>query len=87
MFVGPSRTIRNFPHLLVPGHSPVVDEGVVVQEEPAGDIESHKHVNTVVLMSSKDEENTEATEDPSEGVEEVYFPGGVLGNKEVDKSE
>ena len=79
--------IRDFPHLLVPSDSSVIDEGVVVEEEPASDIESHEHINAVVLMSSKDEEDTEATENPSEGVEEVYLPGGVLGNKKVDKSE
>ena len=60
---------------------------MIVEKEPAGDVESHEHVNTVVFMSSKDKENTKATENPGEGVEEIYFSGGVLSNKEVEKCE
>ena len=71
---------------MILGDSPVVDQGVVVEEESAGDVEGHKHINAVVLMSSKDEEDTKATEDPGEGVEEIYSPGSVLGDEEIQHS-
>lgn len=36
---------------------PRVGQRVVVQEQPCGQVEGHKHINGVVLMASKDEED------------------------------
>ena len=69
------------------GNSSVIDQSVVVEEQSAADVEGNKYINAVVLMSSKDEEDTKATEDPGEGVEEIYSPGSVLGDEEVEKCE
>ena len=33
-------------HLLILGDCPVVHQSVVVEEEPAGDVEGNKHINT-----------------------------------------
>lgn len=72
---------------MILGDSPVVDQGVVVEEESAADVEGNKHINAVVLMSSKDEEDTKAAENPSEGVEEIYSPGSVLDDGKIEQSE
>ena len=72
---------------MILGDSPVVDQGVVVEEESAGDVEGHKHINAVVLMSCKDEEDTKAVAEPGEGVEEIYPPRSVLCDEEVEESE
>ena len=42
------------------GDGPIVDEGVVVEEESAGDIKRNKDVDAVVLMGSQDKEDPEA---------------------------
>ena len=72
---------------MILGHSSVVDQGVVVEEEPTGDVEGNKHINAIVLMGSQDEEDPKATENPGEGVEEIYPPGGILGDEEVKQCE
>ena len=41
---------------------------MVVEEESAGDVEGDEDVNTVVLMSGKDEEDAEAVEQPGKRV-------------------
>ena len=66
---------------------PVIDESVVVEEEPAGDVERHEDVDAVMLMGSQDKEDAEAVEEPGEGVEEVDPPAGVLGDEEVEEGE
>ena len=73
-------TITN---LLVSSHCPVVDQCMIVEEEPAGDVEGNKDVDAVVLMRRQDEENAEAVEQPSEGVEEVNSATRVLSDEEV----
>ena len=44
--------------LLIFWNSSVIDQRVIVKKQSAGDVESDEHVNTVVLMSSKDEEDS-----------------------------
>jgi len=73
--------------LLVLGDSPIVDQGVVVEKQPTGDVERNEHVNAVVFMCSKDEEDAKAAEDPGESVEKVNPPGRVLGNAEVEEGD
>ena len=69
------------------GDRSIVDEGVVVEEESAGDIKRNKDVDAVVLMGSQDKEDPEAVAQPSKGVEEEDAPGGVLRDEEVEESE
>ena len=77
-------TITN---LLVSSHCPVVDQCVIVEEEPAGDVESDEDVDAVVLMRRQDEEHSKAVEQPSEGVEEIDSTTRVLRDEEVQQSQ
>ena len=72
---------------LVFSDSSVVDEGVVVEEEPASDVESNEDINAVVLVSGQDEEDSEAIAEPSECVEEEDSPAGVFRDEEVEECE
>jgi len=73
--------------LLILGDSPVIDQGMIVQEESARNVESDEHVDAVMFVSSKDEEDTEAVAEPGECVEEIDSSTRVLGDKEVQKGE
>ena len=68
---------------LVFSDSSVVDEGVVVEEESASDVESNEDINAVVLVSGQDEEDSKAVAEPSECVEEEDSSTGVFSNEEV----
>ena len=72
-----------FTNLLVSSHCPVVDQCMIVEKEPAGDVEGNKDVDTVVLVRRQDEEHAEAVEQPGEGVEEVDSATRVLSDEEV----
>ena len=74
-------------HLLILGCRPVVDQRVVVEEQPARDVERNEHVDAVVLVGSEDEEDSEAVAQPREGVQEEDPSGGVLGYEEVEQRE
>ena len=65
----------------------VVDEGVVVEEEPASDVEGDKDVDAVVLMGGENEENAEAVEQPGKRVQEVDPTTCVLRDEEVQQGE
>ena len=67
--------------------SPVIDQSVIVEEEPAGDIEGNEDINTVVLMGSENEEDTKTVAEPSKGMKKEDSPGSILSNEEVEKSE
>ena len=56
---------------------------MIVEKEPAGDVEGNKDVDTVVLVRRQDEEHAEAVEQPGEGVEEVDSATRVLSDEEV----
>ena len=60
---------------------------MVVEEQPAGDVERNEHVDAVVLVGSEDEEDSEAVAQPREGVKEEDPSGGVLGYEEVEQRE
>lgn len=60
---------------------PGVGQGVVVQEEPGGDVEGDEHVDGVVLVSGQDEEDAEEVQDPGQGVDEVPAAWSVWGKK------
>ena len=72
---------------LVFGDSSVVDEGVVVEEEPASDVESNEDINAVVLMGGEDEEDAEAVEQPGKRVQEVDPTTCVLRDEEVQQGQ
>jgi len=73
--------------LLIFGHSSVVDQSVVVEEESAGDVEGDEDVNAVVLMGGKDEEDAEAVEQPGKRVQEVDPTTRVLRDEEVQQGQ
>ena len=60
---------------------------MIVEEEPAGDVEGHKDVDAVVLVRRQDEKDTKAVEQPSEGVEEVDSATCVLSDEEVQQGQ
>ena len=60
---------------------------MIVEEEPAGDVEGNKDVDAVVLMRRQDEEHAKAVEQPCEGVEEVDAATRVLRDEEVQQSQ
>ena len=74
---------RKLANLLIFGHSSVVDQSVVVEEESAGDVEGDEDVNAVVLMGGEDEEDAEAVEQPGKRVQEVDPTTRVLRDEEV----
>ena len=51
------------------------------KNEPAGDVEGHEHINTVMLVSGQDEENTKAITEPGEGVQEVNSPAAGIESR------
>jgi len=69
--------------LLIFGDSSVIDQGVVVEEESACNVEGDEHVNAVVFVSSQDEEDTKAVTQPRECVQEIHSPTCVLSYEEV----
>ena len=60
---------------------------MIVEEEPAGDVEGHKDVDAVVLVCRQDEKDPKAVEQPSEGVEEVDSATCVLRDEEVQQGQ
>ena len=65
----------------------VVGQGVVVEEEPGGDVEGNKDVDGVVLVGGEDEEDAEHVADPREGVEEVDAARRVVRYEKVEEGE
>jgi len=65
----------------------VVDQSMVVEEKPAGDVEGYEDINAVVFMGSKNEEDSKTVAEPSKSVKKEDSPGGILSNEEVEKSE
>ncbi len=65
----------------------VVRQRVIVQEEPGGDVEGDEHVDGVMLVSGKYEEDPEHVQQPGEGVKKVHSPVRVLGYEEVEQRE
>lgn len=61
-----------------------VSQRVVVQEQACGQIESHKHIDGVVLMASKDEEDAKQIQHPGHSVNKVPASWSVLSNEEVE---
>ena len=70
---------------LIFGDGSIVDEGVVVKEESAGDVESYEDINAVVFVSGQDKEDSKAIAEPSEGVEEEDSSTGVFSDEEVEE--
>lgn len=59
------------PRPAAPLVGPCVGQRVVVQEQPRGQVEGHEHVDGVVLMRSKDEEDPEQIQHPGHSVNEI----------------
>ena len=55
-------------NLLIFWDCSVVDQSVIVEEEPASDVEGDEDVDAVVLMGGKDKEDAEAVEQPGKRV-------------------
>ena len=72
---------------LIFGDGSIVDEGVVVQEESASDVECYEYINAVVFVCGQDKEDSKAIAEPGEGVEEEDSPAGVFSDEEVEESE
>jgi len=53
---------------------PIVYKGVIVEEQPASNVEGYEHIDGIVLVGGQDEEHPEAVADPCERVQEVYTP-------------
>ena len=56
---------------------------MIVEEEPASDVEGDEDVDAVVLMGGEDEEDAEAVEQPGKRVQEVDPTTRVLRDEEV----
>ena len=65
----------------------VVGQGVVVEEEPGGDVEGDEDVDGVVLVGGQDEEDAEDVADPGEGVQEVDAARRVVRDEKVEQGE
>jgi len=72
---------------LIFGDRSIVDEGVVVKEESAGDIESYEYIYAVMFVSGQDKEDSKAIAEPSECVEEEDSSTRVFSDEEVEESE
>ena len=67
------------------GDGSIVDEGVVVKEESASDVECYEDINAVVFVCCQDKEDSKTIAEPSEGVEEEDPPAGVFSDEEVEE--
>ena len=56
---------------------------MVVKEESARDVERYENINTVMLVSGQDEEDSKAIAEPGECVEEEDSSTGVFRDEEV----
>ena len=69
------------------GDGSIVDQGVVVKEESASNVECYEDINTVVFVGGQDKEDSKAIAEPSECVEEEDSPAGVFSDEEVEESQ
>ena len=69
------------------GDGSIVDQGVVVKEESASNVECYEDINAVVFVGGQDKEDSKAIAEPSECVEEEDSPAGVFSDEEVEESQ
>ena len=69
------------------GDGSIVDQGVVVKEESASNVECYEDINAVVFVGGQDKEDSKAIAEPSECVEEEDPSTGVFRDEEVEKGE
>lgn len=63
---------------------PRVGQGVVVQEQPSGDVEGDENVDGVVLVSGQDEEDPKQVQHPCERVQNVPVTWSVYGGRNTN---
>lgn len=61
-----------------------VSQGVIVEEETRGDVEGDEHIDGVVFMGCKDEENPKKVQHPGDGVNQIPVSWRVFSHKKVE---